>query len=358
MINNVCGESSLRTIKIAVVQPFSEQASTASSRYRANFESAISYALGKNEVKLNSCGAKFRIDFFYYPADSLLEANKTGLRIENDKYWFVIAPARAKHCLALANSISKTPIFTLNATGDGCIRSSQIRFSTSLPNPSLVKGLVTYIVKNTHIKSYGAVDDPTCPECNEFVSEFELFAKEKSIKKKFNVSAINVESASTLNNLYASLDKNKVNALLVPNYSKYSGFIMAKVHEKYPEIIFLGNDGWGQGDWSYIPFFNLPNSVEAYSVRSYLPMYKPGSINSLDKVYKEKILTPSNLSSSTVSLIDTISDFVCNNKINSRNDFFKKLSRQPSSFARKGADIAIYKLASSRLILDEVYAHE
>lgn len=336
-----------QTIKIAIMQPFGVNSSTGSTRYKSNFENAVYYALGKNENKINQCGAKYLVHFNYFSANALVEARDLAESIDQSMYWLLVGPTGAKHMNTVADTIKNTPVFSLSSSIEE--KKNKI-ISTSRSVNALAIALARNIGSEGNVKNYGVLIDFDCVECIAFEKSFTKEIKKYSINRIFRTESKDFEYLTNLDSLLANLDKyNTIDALLVPNYSKLSGYVMSQVHAKYPKIIFLGGDGWGNGDWSYLPLFNLPDSIEAYSTRTYLSDIQKSGINSLDLISGTNTLSPSDLSFSVIHLFDEITNLICEKKLTSRSKFIKYIEAQNRDFLNKETDIGIYKLHNGKL---------
>lgn len=329
------------------MQPFGVNSSTGSTRYKSNFENAVYYALGKNENKINQCGAKYLVHFNYFSANALVEARDLAKSIDQSIYWLLVGPTGAKHMITVSDMMKNTPVFSLSSSIEG--KKNKI-ISTSRSVNTLAIALARNIGLKGSIKNYGVLIDLDCAECVAFEKSFTNEVKKYSINRIFRSESNDFEYQTNLDSLFVNLDKHKkVDALLVPNYSKLSGYVMSQVHAKYPKIIFLGGDGWGNGDWSYLPLFNLPDSIEAFSTRTYLDDTQKSGINSLDIISGTNILSPSDLSFSVIHLFDEITNLICEKKLTSRSKFINYIEAQNSDFLNKETDMGIYKLHNGKL---------
>lgn len=339
-------------IKIAIIQPFGVVSSPGSARYKANFENAVYYALGRNEAKVNECGAKYLVDIHYFSADSLVEARDLAKSIDQSDYWLLVGPIGVKNMMAVASMIKSMPVISLGSLIEG-FSNKIITISKNID--TLAVTLAKKIATQGKVKNYGVLVDISCPECIAFEKSFDQEIKKFNVEKLFEVNSQDFEYQKDLSKLLFSLDNHKVDALLVPNYSKLSGYVMSKVHEKYPNIIFIGGDGWGKGDWSYLPQFKLPDSIEAYSIRTFFSDYNNSNVNSLDVLSGASTLAPSDLALSVIYLFDEMTNIICQNKFGSRDDFVSHFKSKNIDFMNKNTDIGFYKLSNGKLILEGKY---
>lgn len=344
-------EAPLIAVKIGILEAFSSIDSVASKRYRDAFEHALFYAVGENEKRLNSCGYKLEITPQYFDNSDLISAGEGAQTLENNMVWIILGPAKSDQFLAATKKLKHTPIISSMAKSDKAINLMPPNFTMSQSEKIFAFTALSVIEKERWGHHYGSFIDASCTECLDFSNSFDLNAQKKGGYQK----AFSIDSAGDhpdLTKLIENLKQTPVDFLVLPNYSKFTGYTISKLHTLFPLLKFLGTDGWGQSTWSYLPGYKIANDVEAIAIRSGLPdkeFSKKEYINSLDLFWNERTISPPQITYNIVNFMRILTGDLCLQKPKTSAAFYSYLKTQPKNKYRSTTPISAYKLSKGQL---------
>jgi hypothetical protein len=335
------------SVKFGVVRSVFKENNVLAANDNDFTEAAINYAIGENSKKLASCGYKLDYVPYFFDQADILSAKEAASYIESKNAWFLIGPDRSDFFLLTVNGLKKTPAISLMA-GSKAVTDLLPPIFTMYPNNNELTKAAFYISQKEHLgKTYGAFVDATCDACKDFASEFDKISNKKLVRK-FQIDS--GEDNPDLSVLLNRLATTKIDFLLLPNFSKLSGYVMSQVHKAYPEIKFLGASGWGAGDYNFIVNYNLSNDTIAYSARIGLPPEKLEElygVYSLDRQWNGKVSNPPMSSFLTIQLLSNITDQLCKSKPKNQSEFYQYLAKQKSDLFKAKIGIAAYKIINS-----------
>lgn len=332
-------------VKIGVMESLSPTAPSSSERYKRFLEAAIYYAAGENETKLSKCGYKLTPSISYFDTYDIQELIDTTKKFEEQNAWVIIGPRRSGHFLTAAKNLEHTPIISTMANADEIYTLNKHTFSMYPTASQLAQKLSKQI--SSYGQTYASVVDVRCTPCVNFSNTFT-----KSYK---GTQAFKYEVASNTPNLkplIAKLEKEPVDFLVLPNYSELSGYIISEVHKKYPNIKFVGSDGWGEDTFSLMQGYGINKAVKGIAIRSGVQNQDKNvhyKIYSLEREINGETVNPPNSIYAVVESIRTISDDLCESKAKDKKQFITYMEKQPQSHFQKKAIYSIYELKDSKL---------
>lgn len=342
------GGESLISVKFGIADTLYKEDDTPCGNYKESITAAINYGIGESSKKLINCGYKLDYIPYYFNIEDALSARDAGKVLSSKNVWFVIGPRRSDLFILTIDGLQETPAISLMA-GSNKVSALVPPIFTMYPNVKKLAQAAFIIARNERLgKSYGAFVDAMCSACKDFDSAFDVIAEGK-IRKKFTLDGTG--NQPNLDHLFYLLKLNQIDFLLLPNYSRFSGYVMWKVHEIYPNIKFLGSDGWGEDAYSFIPDFNLSSSLIGYCVRlgtesnRLADRYK---IYSLDREWNEEIIKPSVTTYSAIQLIRNMANLLCESKAKNKKEFLAYLSKQNKYIFHSEIDISAFKIINSK----------
>ena len=332
-------------VKIGVMESLSPTAPGSSERYKRFLEAAIYYAAGENEAKLSKCGYKLTPSISYFDTYDIQELIHTTKELEAQNAWAIIGPRRSGHFLTAAKNLEHTPIISTMANADEIYSLNKLTFSMYPSASQLAQKLSKQI--SSYGQTYASVVDVRCTPCVNFSNTFT-----KSYK---GTQAFEYEVASNTPNLkplLAKLKKQQVDFLVIPNYSELTGYVISEVHKKYPNIKFIGSDGWGEDTFSLMQGYGINKEVKGIAIRSGVQKQDKNQhyrIYSLEREINGETVTPPNSIYAIVESIRTISDDLCESKAKDQKQFTTYMTTQPQSHFQKRAIYSLYELKDSKL---------
>jgi hypothetical protein len=339
-------------IKFGVITPNYKEDNLHGEQEKDFGEAALNYAIGESSNTLHKCGYQLSYLTYYIDNTDSLSAKEGGEYIKSKNVWFIIGPNRSDLFLLTLNGSKSTPAISLMAGADAVTHLKPPIFSMYPSSKQIAAAAVNIVEEKNLGHHYGVFLDATCNSCIDFSKYFDAFSKNK-LSKEFSIET--TDDNPDIAKLLKTLETNKIDFLLLPNFSKLSGNVMAAVHQKFPNIKFLGSDGWGSEDHSFITDNNLPNDIVAYCVRVGMPSKKLASfyhVYSLDKEWGDRVVSPSIANFLTIELLRKISSQLCETKPKSKEEFYRYLEKQNTNVFKTKIGISLYKIRDSKPIFE------
>ncbi len=348
-INVVLAKSNptLIDVKIGLTESLSPTAPSSSERYKRLYESALFYALGENEKKLQSCGYKITSSISYFDTFDAQDLINVTKKHEDSNAWVIIGPRRSSQLITASNTLKTTPILSTMANSEKVYKLNNLTF-TMYPSASKLAQLMSKeLEKRKFGENYGTVVDVRCDTCIDFAKSFR---KANKGKETFYLEV--ADNTPDLAKLLKYLTKHSVDYLLIPNYSELTGYLIAEIQKFNPAIKFVGADGWGEDSFSFLQGYGINNDSIGLSIRAGAQKNdksKNYRVYSLDTEINGSVVTPPYSIYSLVELIRTLSDDLCKAKPKSKDDFAKYLANQPPAHFQKEKLFALYALKDGQI---------
>lgn len=339
----------LNPVKVGVLEALASLDSSSSERYKQFFESAIYYSLGENERALSKCGYKFEIVASYFDNSDKLAAKEAAQKLENAGAWIILGPRRSDQFLVGSKSLVTTPIVSPMAGANSVTSLPAPNFTMYPSVDALAKVAVKAVKRAGFGNRYGSFVDATCSSCKDFQA---AFAEQSSGKLTEVFSIDGAGESPDLTQLRAALISKRVDFLILPNYSKFSGYTISKLQAQFPNLKVLGADGWGDGQFGFLEGFGIAPSIVGISVRgggSPDVMSTLFGVRSLDREWQGKSLTPPYAAFGAIEFFRVLTKDLCRAKPKSRENFYRFLKNQNSSHFKSRSGIGVYFLRNSQL---------
>lgn len=345
---NSFATKNLITVKIGVLEAFSNIDSYASEHYKDSYQSALYYSLGKNDKVLAKCGYRFEIIKSYFGNTDLTSAKDAASKLNESDIWIVLGPQRSEKFLIASQKLSNTPMVSPIANSTSVTSLHNDFFSMYYPVNILAKNAVFAVDKERYGTSYGTFTDATCLECKDFTSSFNNYSKGK-FNKQFGLFA--VSDTPDLDELIDNISKHKIDFLLLPNYSKFSGYTISKLHTIFPNLKFVGSEGWGQNKWSFLPAYSIPRDTVGLSIRSGnndIDSANLMQVYSLNHKWNNTILPPSYLAYAIIQLFNQLTTDICKVRPKNKIEFTRFLKQQSKTHFQTKLPMSIYHLKNNQ----------
>lgn len=337
-------------VPLGILEGLSNVDSNAPQRYRVFFENALFYGVGENERRLNECGYRLEVVPAYYDNSDPLSIKTMVSMLESKGVWVVIGPMRSTHFIMATEFIGgRIPLVGLMAQARRVLKSKPPIFTMSSGVDVLAKVAYQATEKQKFGKRYASFLDLGCEECRDFLEGFDRYAA-SSYTKVFTLSYF--EDEPDVAPLIKKLRQYPVDFLILPNYSDASGRVMQQVHQQFPKIKFLGADGWGDGAWSLITQYQLPDTLEALSVRAGLSTKELEAryrTYSLRRDWQGTSLAPPYIGYTVIQFLRKLTDDLCIARPKNQQEFLQYLRKQPPKHFLMEVPISVYRLKNSQI---------
>lgn len=315
----------------------------------ANFQQALYYSLGENDGKLAKCGYRVQPQFTYYKTQDRLGPKELAEQLETENVWMIWGPANSHEYLIAKKGLKYTPMLTATAGA---------RAVTDLPNPYftmyptidvLSRAAVDAVKTFGYGKRYGVFVDAGCPSCKDFASEFWRQSLHE-LERTFWIDTVG--ERPDLLPLQTEITTKKLDFLLIPNKEALTGYTIRALHQKFPNLKFVGADWWGDEQVSSLERFDLPASVTGIAVnggRAAKEMSRLYSVPSLRRFWKGKSLLPGYDHFMIVDFLRTLTANLCSWKPKSQEEFRKKLLTVSREHFKSKAGVGVFQLNGSFL---------
>ena len=251
--------SDLINVKIGLMESLSPMAPSSSDRYKKFYESAIFYAIGENEAKLQKCGYKLTSSIVYFDTYDAQELINTTKKLEDSNAWVIIGPRRSNQFITASKALTETPLISTMANADCIYKLNHLTFSM-YPSASTLAGLMIKEVEKHQLgNKYGTLVDVRCSSCVDFAKSYR--------NNNAHQEAFYIEVASNtpdLEKLKQYLAKHPIDYLVLSNYSDLSGYVISEVQKHYPSIKYIGSDGWGEDSFTLMHGFGIGKIPQAF----------------------------------------------------------------------------------------------
>ena len=346
--NPILANEKLINVKIGLLESLSPKIPSSSDRYKSLNESALFYALGENEKKLNECGYRITTTTSYFDTLDAIELIVEAKALEQSNPWVIIGPRRSNHFITASKEIKQTPMISTLANADAIFNSNRLIFSMSSSITNLAKAMSNEIEKSNFGKRYGTVVDVRCNNCVDFAKALRKFNSNRNEAFYLEVA----DNTPDLDKLKENIAKHKIDYLVVPNYSELSGYIISEIQKSNPSIKFVGADGWGENSFSYINGYGVNSDTVAMSIKAGVrnsDKDKYFKINSLDSEVNGANIKPPYSVYALIELIRILSNDLCNSSAKNKHEFSEYLAKKPSNHFVKNVPYSIYKIKNGQL---------
>ncbi len=339
----------LKQVLIGALDGLSEIDTKASDKFRKSYEAAFAYAMGRTAKELESCGYSVALDIEQYAFSDTLAPREGGEKLAARGAWIIFAPTNSKHFI-LSTQGSNQSVFVSAMAGSNAVYELKPPFFTMYPS---VGEFAKHAIKTARSLDYGqkfgSFIATGCLSCADFHDSFVKMAKpefDEAFSFEFSGDTPNLQ------NLKTALKKDPVDFLLVPNSSRPSGYIVSELKNEFPNLKFIGTDGWGNAEYSLMTGYDLGKNQQGFCVRGDLgaadmsALYRGGFPNFALKGQK---VDPSYSAFVLNDFFDILTRKLCEFKPADRVDFLKYFTKASSSTFRPRTLLGVFSLKNGLL---------
>lgn len=349
LCSSVASAKDLIEVRVGAMDALSKSDSVTSERFKRGYEAAFFYAFGKYDQKLQKCGYRMSVDFDHFEQEDAAGVQRSAKNLEERGSWIVFAPSRSNHFLLAAKSVTNTPLVSSLANANEVYEQQGPAFTMYPTSSALAQGLLSSIKGKGWGKTYGVAVDRACLVCRDFAASFETAAAGK-LKKVFEVDVPG--EPPQMDDLIKHLSEQLPEILLLPNYSKNSGYIISALKERFPNLRFLGGDGWGTDEFGFLLRYPIGKEQVGLTARGSLASSKMRQMlkmQSLDSYWSGEALPPSNQSYLISEFVEKITDQLCKTRPTNREVFVSNVRKLPKDFFRTNAGVGVFALKDGTL---------
>lgn len=231
---------------------------------RTSYEAAVYFAMGENSRELEACGYRFQHNIMFFDSADRFAPKERTSQLEAEKTWFIVGPGRSDHFLMAAMGVSRTPLISPSASSNAVHRLPPPIFTAYPPPESFAGAVYKAVRKEKFGPTYGSLVDVTCSICKDFSNAFDQVAAVK-LQKKFSLEV--ASDRPDLLPLISAIQSSKIDFLVLPNFGGLSGFVVANLQGRFPNLKFVGSHSWGDGANSFTEEFPILPTVGGLGVR-------------------------------------------------------------------------------------------
>ncbi len=265
----------------------------------------------------------------------------------------MVGPRRSNHYLLAARGSGNIPTVSLMASSDEVTKLGPVHLSLVAPNSVMAQvaadEALTRIGKKA-MKTYISIVREDCVFCKGFATEFDKAAMPIGLQKKAQISILSDEPE--LKEIAEAIESYKPSFVLLPNYSIVSGFLIEKLHKKYPDPFFVGGDGWGT-NFGFVENGRDIGDAKGFTVRGNPPVdVGLRSFSTGMKLLAKPGLVPvsSATALSLIKAIDSMTSLLCDHRPKQRPDFVTKFETSGKSYFAAPWGVSIYQLSSGNIV--------
>jgi hypothetical protein len=178
-----------------------------------------------------------------------------------------VGPRRSNHYLLVAKGATATPSISIMASSREVEGIAPLHLTIYPLNDRLARAAAQVASKIG--KTYFTAVSDDCLSCKDFSIAFDQSALGLKLKKLGEAKVVgeNPDSAA----LVEAIVKSAPSFVLLPNYSKVSALLMGAIHERLPNVRFVGGDGWGDQKFGFVEKNPAVKSAPGLTVRGFPP---------------------------------------------------------------------------------------
>lgn len=340
-------------VPIAFIEALDSKDTTSSERFAKEYELAIQYGVELTAKEIGTCGYKIKPLSSFYGASDPLQAKERTEQAVKSGAWFVVGPRRSNHYILAAKGSGSVPTLSLMASSDEVESLGPKHLSLVAPNSVMAKVAAKEALSQIPAKAaktYISVVRDDCLFCKGFADQFEAAAKPFGLNKSIQVPILSDEP--DLKDIVAAIDAHKPSFILLPNYSIVTGYLIEKLHKRYPSIFFVGGDGWGT-NFGFVENGRNIGSAKGFTVRGNPPVdVGMKSFSTGQKLLADSGRVPvaSATALSLIKIIDSTKSFLCKHKPKSASDFAAAYEKTGRDLFEAPWGVSIYELSSGNIV--------
>ncbi len=333
LITSQASAGPLTEVKIDFIEALAPRDTTSSDRFQEDYEKAIQSGKRHLEEKLARCGYSLQVRTAFYEASDALKAKELAAKSQSEGTWLIVGPRRSNHYLLLAQGSPDTPTISLMASADdvSSLGSRHVSLSPSNSQMAEVAAQEAQARKGARA-TYITVLSDDCTNCVDFAKAFDRQASRLGLRKKGEI-AVQGE-AFEIRPILENVTIKKPDFILLPNYSRVSGHVMAAFRESKDSPLFVGGDGWGDNRYGFVQNGQDLGSAIGITVRGYPPLEQGLTQFDLGKNVAKANQAPTFAPSMGIlRALDSTSELLCSQKPKTRAQFAQAFeSVSPKAF--------------------------
>jgi hypothetical protein len=267
----------------------------------------------------------------------------------------IVGPRRSDHYILVSKGAAATPSVSLMAGASEIEKLGALHLSVYASNPVLAGALAELTRsenKQKEAATYLTVVSEDCLYCRDFSQLFDIAAKLRGLKKLSEVPVIS-ETPDTAPVVAAALQF-KPSYVVLPNYSKVSTQIMAAIQDKLPATIFLGGDGWGDGQFGFVDRNPSLSTAKGFTVRGFPPVDQglqkfPIGRLALKESETGGFAPKSGPGMAILRILQGATDLLCQQRPKSAEAFSKAFEKTGKKYFSAPWGVSIYQLSDARI---------
>jgi hypothetical protein len=349
-IASISARAELIKVPLSFQEALAPTDTTSSTRFQQEYDSAFKTGKTLLDAQLAKCGYELQRSAEFYEASDPLQARERAAKAQKDGAWLVIGPRRSNHYLLTAQGADATPSVSLMANSSEVFALGNLHLTMGISNESIARVLVK--TARSQLKtakfSYITIVNEDCVFCLDSAKLFDAAAK---IHNKLGEIRV-VSDTPDIEKIKLELGNKKPNVVLLPNYSRSSGLVMAALKDLLPKAVFLGGDGWGMNAFGYVQNGPSLDGVIGFTARGSIPSenalktFKTGQLL-LKKPSAAKQFPESNSALSILKITEGIVNLLCETKPKTRDEFIAAFRQKGSSHLKPTWGVGVYKLENS-----------
>ena len=342
-----------KSVKIDFIEALSPKDTTSSERFQKDFEGAISTSKSLLAPRLEKCGYTFETKVHFYEAGDPLKAKDISKSVEGDGSWLIVGPRRSNHYLLLVQGTERIPTISLMASTDQVATLPAQHLSLSPTNTQMAEVAAKEMLARKK-SNYVTIVSDDCGNCVDFSKAFDQFAGKQGLKKlaELKVTGETIDTSA----VQSFIKKHSPHAVMLPNYSKISGAVMAAFNDFPKKPLFVGGDGWGDNRYGFVQNGLAIDKISGITVRGFPPVDKALASFPLGKQIQANSNTESMSGSilGVTKIMDSIATLVCDGRPDSKEAFKSYFEKKAPTFLRAPWGVSVYSLVRGEITFEKM----
>ena len=259
-------------VPITFIEALSPRDTTSSETFRAEFKSSVELGRSLTAASLKTCGFEIKPTLHLFDANDQLQAFERAKDAQNSGHWMIVGPRRSNHYLLVAKGAPETPSVSIMASSSEVEKLAPLHLSVYPSNGMLASGAATVLLelgKSKASRNYFSVVSADCHACIDFSEQFDREAKRFGLTKLGQQTIVGDSPDPAP--IVAAVASAKPSFVLLPNYSKVSALLMGAIHNRVPDVRFIGGDGWGDQKFGFVERNPAVQAAPGVTVRGFPP---------------------------------------------------------------------------------------
>ena len=348
-------KSKLTPVKVSFLEALAPKDTTSSQRFQKEYELAIQTGKDLSKLKLEKCGYELVDSQVLYDSSDTLQAMESAKKAQESESWLIVGPRRSNHYLLVAKGAENSSTVSIMASSKEVFELEKSHLTLAQSNSKMAKALAKETKANNK-KTYISIVNEDCISCKDMSLEFDKFAEKLKLKKLAELKIVGEQpEQKEIEEFYL---KYKPDAILIPNYSKASAFIIGTIYKLNPKVFFVGGDGWGDNKYGFVHNSPQLQKANGITVKGFPPVSKGLNKLTLGKMIlsePSKIATfpESGTALALLKVIEGTSDLLCQFKPKNKIEFDLKFKKFGSKYFENPWGVSLFKLSAGEIIFEK-----